>query len=86
MYVLENTGKTLQAKWLLVQPQTLSFCYYLQFHYVHNLICNLPGDFVKQNGLEIGDSLTLYEDESKNLVSLSFIITMILVIKILFKN
>nr|ASV51140.1 TcLec2/glucocorticoid receptor fusion protein [Ti plasmid binary vector pGZ13.0313] len=25
------------------------------------------GDFVKQNGLEIGDSLTLYEDESKNL-------------------
>lgn len=28
-------------------------------------------DFVKQNGLEIGDSLTLYEDESKNLVSLS---------------
>ncbi|XWS19618.1 hypothetical protein CRYUN_Cryun31cG0031100 [Craigia yunnanensis] len=26
------------------------------------------GDFVKQNGLEIGDSLGLYEDESKNLV------------------
>ncbi|XVF25780.1 hypothetical protein REPUB_Repub13aG0243000 [Reevesia pubescens] len=26
------------------------------------------GDFVKQNRLEIGDSLTLYEDESKNLV------------------
>ncbi|XVF27618.1 hypothetical protein REPUB_Repub14bG0123700 [Reevesia pubescens] len=26
------------------------------------------GDFVKQNGLEIGDSLTIYEDESKNLV------------------
>ncbi|KAJ9136148.1 hypothetical protein P3X46_033254 [Hevea brasiliensis] len=25
------------------------------------------GDFVKQNGLEIGDSLTLYEDECKNL-------------------
>ncbi|XVF87455.1 hypothetical protein PTKIN_Ptkin18bG0121500 [Pterospermum kingtungense] len=25
------------------------------------------GDFVKQNRLEIGDSLTLYEDESKNL-------------------
>ncbi|KAK8586313.1 hypothetical protein V6N13_082124 [Hibiscus sabdariffa] len=25
------------------------------------------GDFVKQNGLGIGDSLTLYEDESKNL-------------------
>ncbi|XVE51364.1 hypothetical protein DITRI_Ditri02bG0034300 [Diplodiscus trichospermus] len=25
------------------------------------------GEFVKQNGLEIGDSLTLYEDESKNL-------------------
>ncbi|GKV10930.1 hypothetical protein SLEP1_g22234 [Rubroshorea leprosula] len=25
------------------------------------------GDFVKHNGLEIGDSLTLYEDESKNL-------------------
>ncbi|GMJ08294.1 hypothetical protein HRI_004498600 [Hibiscus trionum] len=25
------------------------------------------GDFVKQNGLRIGDSLTLYEDESKNL-------------------
>ncbi|KAF5729098.1 TcLEC2 [Tripterygium wilfordii] len=24
-------------------------------------------DFVKQNGLEIGDSLTIYEDESKNL-------------------
>ncbi|XP_024029120.1 B3 domain-containing transcription factor LEC2 [Morus notabilis] len=25
------------------------------------------GDFVKQNGLEIGDSVTLYEDECKNL-------------------
>ncbi|PON61393.1 B3 DNA binding domain containing protein [Trema orientale] len=25
------------------------------------------GDFVKQNGLEIGDSITLYEDECKNL-------------------
>ncbi|KDP20985.1 hypothetical protein JCGZ_21456 [Jatropha curcas] len=25
------------------------------------------GDFVKQNGMESGDSLTLYEDESKNL-------------------
>ncbi|KAL5839514.1 hypothetical protein ACOSQ4_012122 [Xanthoceras sorbifolium] len=24
------------------------------------------GDFVKQNGMEIGDSLTLYEDESRN--------------------
>ncbi|KAF3451456.1 hypothetical protein FNV43_RR07551 [Rhamnella rubrinervis] len=26
------------------------------------------GDFVKQNGLEMGDSITLYEDECKNLV------------------
>ena len=26
-------------------------------------------DFVKQNGLVIGDSITLYEDECKNLVS-----------------
>lgn len=29
------------------------------------------GDFVRQNGLEIGDCLTIYEDESKNLVSFS---------------
>lgn len=28
-------------------------------------------DFVKQNGLVIGDSITLYEDELKNLVSFS---------------
>jgi hypothetical protein len=28
-------------------------------------------DFVKQNGLAIGDSITLFEDECKNLVSFS---------------
>jgi len=30
------------------------------------------GEFVKQNGAEIGDFLTIYEDESKNLVSSLF--------------
>jgi hypothetical protein len=32
-------------------------------------------DFVKQNGLAIGDSITLFEDECKNLVSFSSFVT-----------
>ena len=52
----------------LVNPKPNDFlfvitCISLCFH---NLIFNSPGDFVKHNGLEIGDSLTLYEDQSKN--------------------
>ncbi|KAF2297729.1 hypothetical protein GH714_002474 [Hevea brasiliensis] len=34
------------------------------------------GDFVKQNGLEMGDSLTLYEDECKNLQEANSLVTL----------
>jgi hypothetical protein len=49
---------------------------------IHVSLLHSTGEFVKQNGLETGDFLTLYEDESKNLVSLSSLLltAMILVI------
>ncbi|PRQ31585.1 putative DNA-binding pseudobarrel domain-containing protein [Rosa chinensis] len=33
---------------------------------------NVPGSFIRKNGLEVGDCISLYKDESKNFVSLSY--------------
>lgn len=67
MYVLENTGTfTYYIFYLYLNYRSLS----LILSMFTNLF-QITVDFVKQNGLAIGDSITLFEDECKNLVSFS---------------
>ena len=61
MYVLENTGMFIKL-WLIDLYLIKS---------MFTALFQITVDFVKQNGLVIGDSITLYEDELKNLVSFS---------------
>lgn len=61
MYVLENTGMFIKL-WLIDLSLIKS---------MFTALFQITVDFVKQNGLAIGDSITLYEDELKNLVSFS---------------
>ena len=40
-----------------------------------NLFFNVPGSFIRENGLEVGDWISLYEDDSKNFVSFSYFLS-----------
>lgn len=67
MYVFENTGKN------EIFHLGLSLCkhgkiFSSQLTGIYRFL-NVTGDFVRQSGVEVGDSIHLYEDESKNLVS-----------------
>lgn len=63
MYVLDNTGKfPILFCCALVHSNSIDFG-------ITTFLFNVLGDFVQHYELRMGDSLTLYEDEFKNLVS-----------------
>lgn len=72
MYVLENTGNygpIIFFHTIILFKTNLNFdLLFLSFFVVKKT----KGGFVKKHGVETGDSLTVYEDESKNLVSSLF--------------
>lgn len=41
----------------------------INYLFLSLFVVKFKGEFVEKNGAEMGDSLTIYEDESKNLVS-----------------
>lgn len=63
MYVFENTGKMKFPFGPLSLQTWKKWCITIYRFF------NVTGDFVRQSGVEVGDSIHLYEDKSKNLVS-----------------
>lgn len=81
MYVLENTGKTSP----LICCQLIAVL--MIFVTLRNLIfSNVTGEFVNHYELRMGDSVTFYEDELKNLVSFTFLLHNLVISKLGMNN
>lgn len=71
MYVLGNTGRTPLN---IANYHGFSFN---DFSFINNFFgSNMTANLVKHYGLCMGDYLSLYEDESKNLVSTTYFFTL----------
>jgi hypothetical protein len=73
--ISSGIGQIIRAECMFLKMQVNPLTNFLFLTSLKTVVCSqinvfqITVDFVKQNGLVIGDSITLYEDECKNLVS-----------------